>query len=1311
MRIKIAVIVLMIVALVGAGVALFVKLPAGQAFLTGQITRAISGSGQTITVQRIGGDWPSHIIWGGINVADRDGVWLRIDRLELRLRPGALALGRIVVDTVQAGTVDMLRTPVGEPDAAPSPPPSIESLTASLSRITIREARVGVLRLDPAVMGGDIDATVTAALQGDAASGLHTLTIATRLRDGEGALDLKLAAGRNAAVLQVNGAAENFTAIGAITINNRSNALSGALRLGCATTPCFAWSDGQIGPVAADMAVTGTVAAPEGRLDVRVQDAAFGTRSLPLVEGRFVVLPKKDAPAGTIAITGAGTAAGVSAAFPEGLPLLAETGRWSFGMTREEDGALTLDSALIESGDAVAEVEALMLTPDFSPATVKLSLRGAARFLGREDATSHTAAELRIDRMEAGGIGAGRLSATVTDLPPSAAIAPVLQGRLTLSADVTVDLNQVVIANIVAQSAGASVRGASTWTRAPQFDHQVSKLTVTLPAFAILPEPTQADVSLAGPLAAIQAEASATVPVVLLSDAPVRDLVLTAALDRAAAAFTVDVRGNGQWIDGPLALSATVAQHDSGLIEIGALTWASPTVNLSGELAFNPETTTLDGEIRGPISDLAPLTMVFGVESTGSGDVRLTFGEQQGMQRLDVAILAADVQNSALTAERMTFNGRFDDLFNEMAMTTQVEAAGARLFDRPLASFAARANGSLEALKVEMEAKGAADTPFSVASAADIAFGDATTITLQRLAAQDGDLKATLVSPAELALRPDSMALAPTRIAVQTGDAPPGELTVGFSWMRASDVFEAQIAARDVAVPTFATLLGQSTAIVLNGEASLQGSLESVDVNARLTGRLPGANGQAPIDIAASVVMADGRAVLEATATGLSAEPAHLNADLPARLNLSSARLAFAADAPVSGTLRWNGNLAPLWRLVPVDMNVLAGDVVVDVALSGTFAAPRLTGDARLTNGTYENLIGGTALRNIEAAIGGDGQGGFTLSLTAQDMNDGTVTLSGRIAGGPEMMTDVTAQLTRLDVLHRDDVVAAATGTMNYAGPLGAGAFKGDLQIVNSLVRLGGSYMPEIPLLRALPGFETRQNDELFAGITLQVGVTTAGPMRIEGEGLDSLWRGQFTVAGSLARPDVRGTLTLDRGTFSFLSQAFTLSSGTITFIGGETVDPQLNIVAVREAPDVTATVNITGRARAPEVQLSSQPALPRDEVLARLLFRKGTGELGPIESIQLASAASDLAGISRGGINGVLRRTFGVDLSSGSSGNSVMLGRQLGQNLYVSLGQSLIDQEREIIVEWRISRSFSLKSTTSDVTGADIGVFWRKDY
>ncbi|MCA0199787.1 MAG: translocation/assembly module TamB domain-containing protein [Proteobacteria bacterium] len=1305
---KVIAAILVVVALLGAGVAFFVSAPGGQRFLTDRITRALGGGDQTITVKEVGGDWPSHIVWTGIAVSDRDGTWLTLDRLELRVRPGALLTGDIEIDRVAAGTAHMLRQPVGAPpNRPPSPPLTVGEIARGFSNITVHDARVDTLFLDPAVIGRALEVTLAASLQDDPASKLHTLSLEGRLRSEPGSVALKFAAGRNATVVQVNAAAEIVTADGAITINNRSNALSGALKLNCRSVPvCFAWPNGKVGAVTADLSLTGTLQSPEGQIDFRAQDLAFQTRKLAAFEGRISARSKADAAHGLIAVTGAGIVAGVPLALPEGRPLVGETGKWSFALTRAPDGTLVLDTAVLETGDAVAQVTGFGLAPKLIPGTVGLSLKGGGRFLGLNDPVSQTEASLRIDRLEQGGVGGGRLSLKMTGFPDAAGLRPLLQGDLTLEVDVAAAADRVRFSNLSVRSGAAAVRGASTWTRAPRFDHANSALTVTLPPTStVLPEPTQVDVTLKGPLATVHADVSATAPVILLSRAPVRDAVVVAALDRTSAGFTAALDGNGQWIDGPLVFSAKVSQSKAGFIDIAGITWKSPTTDLSGDLHVAADTGLMTGGLNGPVSDLVPLTAVFGVASAGRADVTATFSAAKG-QRLDVTLAGRKVENAALLAETLTFTGRFDNLFGDVQMATRAQAAGARLFDRPLAALSARADGDLKTLKVVAEAKEAGDTPFALTSVTDIAFGASTTITFQRFVGQGGDLDIALLAPARLTLGADAMTLAPARLAVKGGD-----LRAEFTWNKIKDTFDGALHAQKVSLPAFTTIPGQTTSVVVSGDVTLSGPMTSVNGAANITGTLPGAKGQPPIVLSAAIALNNGRAKVNATAGGLSKKPAVLVADVPARLNLSQARFALVTTEPVSGTLTWTGNLAPLWRLIPADENVLAGDVVIDTALSGTLDNPVLAGSFNLTKGTYENLVGGAALRNIEAAIGGDGEGGFTLSMKAQDMNDGTVTLSGRIANDERLTADITADMSRLDVLHRDDVIAAATGKITYTGPVAAGQFKGDVAIVNSLVRLGGSYMPEIPLLRALPGFDPVRNDGMPSGITMDIAVTTSNPMRIEGQGLDSLWRGEMNVAGSLAVPDVRGTLTLDRGSFSFLGQSFTLDSGTVTFTGGGTIDPQLNIVAVREASDITATVNITGRARAPDVQLSSRPALPRDEILARLLFRKGTGELGPIESIQLASAASDLAGISNGGINGVLRRTLGVDVSTGAEGNSLMVGRQIGRNLYVSVGQSLTEQEREIVVEWRLSRSFSLKSTTSDVTGADIGVFWRKDY
>ena len=71
----------------------------------------------------------------------------------------------------------------------------------------------------------------------------------------------------------------------------------------------------------------------------------------------------------------------------------------------------------------------------------------------------------------------------------------------------------------------------------------------------------------------------------------------------------------------------------------------------------------------------------------------------------------------------------------------------------------------------------------------------------------------------------------------------------------------------------------------------------------------------------------------------------------------------------------------------------------------------------------------------------------------------------------------------------------------------------------------------------------------------------------------------------------------------------------------------------------------MTGPANDPSFTFSANPALPQDEVLARLIFQQGTTDLSPLQIAQLAEAAASLAGV--GGSTGLLenlRSQIGVD-------------------------------------------------------------------
>ena len=101
---------------------------------------------------------------------------------------------------------------------------------------------------------------------------------------------------------------------------------------------------------------------------------------------------------------------------------------------------------------------------------------------------------------------------------------------------------------------------------------------------------------------------------------------------------------------------------------------------------------------------------------------------------------------------------------------------------------------------------------------------------------------------------------------------------------------------------------------------------------------------------------------------------------------------------------------------------------------------------------------------------------------------------------------------------------------------------------------------------------------------------------------------------------------------------------------------PELDLVAETTAADVTARISVTGPASQPAFAITSNPSLPEDEILSRVLFQKSSGSLSAFQALQLANAVATLSG--QGDAFEHLRKSLGVDsldISSSASGGPLV--------------------------------------------------------
>ena len=145
----------------------------GRAWLAATIVDQISVPGETqVGLSRLEGPLPGVIVLQDLDVADRDGTWLTIDRVTLDWNPLRLFLGEFSVDLLEADGVTVVRAPVpGEPSATPAEPfqwpalpigVSIEKFLAS--PVVLGEAVLGkaaTIRAEGEARIGDGGRTVT----------------------------------------------------------------------------------------------------------------------------------------------------------------------------------------------------------------------------------------------------------------------------------------------------------------------------------------------------------------------------------------------------------------------------------------------------------------------------------------------------------------------------------------------------------------------------------------------------------------------------------------------------------------------------------------------------------------------------------------------------------------------------------------------------------------------------------------------------------------------------------------------------------------------------------------------------------------------------------------------------------------------------------------------------------------------------------------------------------------------------------------------------------------------------------------------
>ena len=228
-------------------------------------------------------------------------------------------------------------------------------------------------------------------------------------------------------------------------------------------------------------------------------------------------------------------------------------------------------------------------------------------------------------------------------------------------------------------------------------------------------------------------------------------------------------------------------------------------------------------------------------------------------------------------------------------------------------------------------------------------------------------------------------------------------------------------------------------------------------------------------------------------------------------------------------------------------------------------------------------------------------------------------------------------------------------------------------------------------------------------GITLDLTLNAPNRVFVRGRGLDLELGGTIRITGPASNVGIVGGFDLQRGRLQILSRRLDFERASLSFTGN--LIPTLDFLAQSDTGEATVYVAVTGPAENPAFTFSSSPALPQDEVLARLIFGQATSDLSPLQIAQLASAAASLAGV--GGSTGLLdnlRSQLGVDdidIRTTADGQAAVgVGQYLNENTYIG-----VDTTGRVSIDLELGRDIKARAAVTAGGGGEVGVFYEKEY
>ncbi len=738
---------------------------------------------------------------------------------------------------------------------------------------------------------------------------------------------------------------------------------------------------------------------------------------------------------------------------------------------------------------------------------------------------------------------------------------------------------------------------------------------------------------------------------------------------------------------------------------------ATPT-RYQGELVLSLGDSRL--EARGTVADTLDIDARFAplqlrdLLPTGAGTLRGTLALRgaRNAPDLDANLDGSELRYGSYRADRLHARGRLPWRGSGGALVVDASGVEAGIaVDR----LHIDARGAVEQLQLQANAAGPlGELALGGSAARRNGRWQGTLATLQLQPARGGAWR--LQAPARYAQTGGGWTL--ERSCLAAGDG--GELCASGDWPRRGVDIDGRGLPLALATP-WLPARSDGRPWLLHGEIAL-------DANVRATGN--GWGGSARVTSAQGGLKNSARARNDLVAyrqlvLDARFDPQRFDASLRAALNGDGridAHVASGWDAyaPLAGEIALDTDELTWMELLSPDIVEPTGRLAGRVTLGGSRAQPALGGSAHLSAFRTELPALAITLEDGDVRMDAQADGSARIHGSLRS-GEGTLDLDGTLGWrsddtplvlnvrGRNVLASDTRDLHA--VIDPDVVVRYAAGQpLAVSGTVGVPSARIDLERLDQ----GVSTSPDVVVLDPV-------DPERGVATPLQLDLTLAlgDDVRLDGFGLDGTLGGSLRVR---TRPgsEMLASGTLDvGGRYRAYGQKLEITRGRLVWTGSPIADPLLDIRAEREVGDVTAGIDVSGRASRPQAEVWTDPATDQSEALAWLALGRPQASASGDESRQLDAAS---AALSAGGslLASQLGARIGLDdagvMESRALGGSVLgVGKYLSPKLYVGYGVSLLGTGQVLTLKYLLRKGFDIEIESSTVENR-ASINWRKE-